>query len=172
MGRFAYQNTAESLFDESIVQQSMEICGVKHLEHKSINILSGGEQQRVHFARTLAQIYNENIESPKLLLLDEPLNNLDVKYQHHILEIAKEFAEKGNIVICVLHDLNLAAAYCDRILLIHQGKLMEDGTAKNVFKAAILKDVFECNVEVHYLGNQKHPHIIFGNYHFKNSKIQ
>jgi iron complex transport system ATP-binding protein len=169
MGRFAYKNLPESLNDEKIVDHVLEICGIKHLQHKSINALSGGEQQRVHFARTLAQIYNEENNLPKLLLLDEPLNNLDIKYQHHILEIAKEFAEKGNIVICVLHDLNLAATYCDRILMLQNGNLVEDGTVKKVFKAPLLKDVFDCNVEVHYLGNQQHPHIIFGNYHFKNT---
>ena len=160
MGRYPYFNASPAQQDFKAVEEAMEDTDVLHLQNREYNHLSGGEKQRVHLARVLAQLKN-NI-AHKLLFLDEPLNNLDVKHQYKALRLIKEFTENGNTAIVVLHDLNLAAQFADRILLMKNGKVASHGKPEEVFQQEIISDAynFPCAICTHPL--TKNPMIIFG----------
>ena len=128
IGRFPHYKVYPSKKDNEIITSAMELLDIISLSDRTTNTLSGGELQRVHFARTLAQIWPDSTEEKaqkKLLVLDEPVNNLDPQYQHSILELAKDFAENYNVcVIIVLHDLNLVAQYSDYSILMKLGEII------------------------------------------------
>lgn len=123
------RDTAE---DRKQVQQALVRVGLGNKTTQQVNRLSGGEQQRVFIARALVQ-------KPSLLLLDEPTNHLDVLYQHQILQLVREL--KTAVIAC-LHDLNLAALYCDKILLLHSAEQIAFGTPEEVLEPALLQQVF------------------------------
>ena len=126
--------------DERIAAQALAQVGALHLADQPFDGLSGGERQRVLIARALAQ------ESSHLLL-DEPTNHLDVRYQHEVLDLARRLAvEGGHTVVVILHDLNLAATYCDRILLLHHGAVVATGTPDQVLTPEHLEPVYEVRV--------------------------
>ncbi len=120
-GRAAYTLAAES----------MEQSGTAHLCDRLMESLSGGEQQRVHWARVLAQL--GGVYEGKCLLLDEPISSLDLGHQYEMLDLARSVVRAGAAVVAVLHDLNLAAEYADRALLLARGKVIGDGTPAEVF---------------------------------------
>lgn len=105
--------------------------------------LSGGEQQRVHLARVLAQIGAPvGEEGPRFLFLDEPVSSLDIRHQIAVLAIARDFARRGGGVLAVLHDLNLAAGFADRLLVLSRGRVAADGTPGAVLTDALIETVF------------------------------
>lgn len=111
--------------------------------------LSGGEQQRAHFARVLLQLsVGETQFGPGLLLLDEPTSSLDLRYQINLVEIGRRRAQNGTAVIAILHDLNLAARFADRIYVLHRGKVAAEGTPHQTITNEMLRDVFEVNTVV------------------------
>jgi iron complex transport system ATP-binding protein len=110
--------------------------------------LSGGEQQRVQLARVLAQLWDVN---EGLLLLDEPTTGLDLLHQHQLLDIARQMARRGYTVVAVLHDLNMAAQYADRLLMLRSGRVEALGAPRDVLTEALVERVF--NVPVHILDN-------------------
>jgi len=122
-----------------------------HLASQLYPLLSGGEKQRVHLARVLTQL--SGAEERVILMLDEPTSALDLSHQHNTLRIAREMADKGAAVIIVLHDLNLAAQYSDRILLLNKGEIQADGTPWEVLTASHIQAVYQHKVTV-----LKHPH--------------
>lgn len=131
LGRF--QRDREQ--DKEVVRKSMEITGIAHLSRQPVSSLSGGERQRVIIARALAQ-------EPELLLLDEPTANLDINYQVEFLELARKLnREKGITIIAAIHDLNLAAQFFDRFILLSDKKILSLGkpeevlTSENINKA-------------------------------------
>ena len=101
----------------------MEITNTWRFKDKNINELSGGERQRVYIARALAQ-------KPKILLMDEPVSHLDIKYQIEILSLVNDLSSNGILVITVLHDINLASQFCDEIFIMKEGKIMDSGVLK------------------------------------------
>ena len=126
--------------DERIAAAALARVGALHLAAESFDSLSGGERQRVLIARALAQ------ETPHLLL-DEPTNHLDVRYQHEVLDLVRTLAAaNGRTVIVVLHDLNLAAQYCDRILLLAGGRVVASGTPAEVLAPEYLEPVYGVSV--------------------------
>ncbi len=160
MGRYPYFDHTPSEADKKAVEESMNCIDVCSLQDREYNHLSGGEKQRVHLARVLAQL-NNSIEN-KLLFLDEPLNNLDVLHQHKILNLIKEFTQQGNSAIVVLHDLNLAGQFADRILLLNKGEKVIYDTPTTVLTQEIISDVynFPCIVAQNPVNNT--PIILFG----------
>lgn len=137
MGRYPHFTGHPSALDEHAVECALERMGLHRLARRDINTLSGGEQQRTHIARTLAQI-DGPAAAPGLLLLDEPLNDLDVKHQHALLAHLRAFAQAGHVVVAVLHDVNLAAQYAHRVLLLAKGRVFADGPAPDVLTPAAL----------------------------------
>ncbi|MTG97883.1 MULTISPECIES: heme ABC transporter ATP-binding protein [Myroides] len=160
MGRYPYFDHTPSDADKKAIQHSMECIDICPLKSREYNHLSGGEKQRVHLARVLSQL-NNDVEN-KLLFLDEPLNNLDVLHQHKILELIKDFTAKGNTAIVVLHDLNLAAQFADKILLLQKGQKVSYDIPENVLTQEIISRVynFPCVVTKNPVNNN--PLIIFG----------
>ena len=122
------------------------LYNVFHLKERDYNTLSGGEKQRVHLARVLAQLDND-IKN-KLIFLDEPLNNLDIYHQYRILENIRKFTQKGNTAILVLHDLNLTARFSDEVFLMKSGKVVANDIPLNIFTKEIIGEVynFPCTI--------------------------
>ena len=135
-------------FDDAVKEVILK-CGVKDLIDRNFNNLSGGEQRRIHFARTLLQLWRpSNSSDPKYLFLDEPTANLDLTYEIKLLNIVKDVAQEGAGVILVLHDLNLAAKFSDKVAILKGGLLIDIGLPKDILKSTLLSDVYEIKVEV------------------------
>lgn len=132
----------ESERDIALAREALDRCGVSHLASRAIQELSSGERQRVVFAKALAQ-------QPGALLLDEPASFLDIRHQVELYEIVRERTrEQGGTVLTVLHDLNLAAEYCDRVYLLRAGRIAAEGPTAEVFTYVNLTRVFETEVYV------------------------
>lgn len=160
MGRYPYFDAQPGKEDLEAMNEMMYETDVFHLRDREYNTLSGGEKQRVHLSRVLAQLRNKIAH--KLLFLDEPLNNLDVKHQYKALEIIKKFTRKGNSAVVVLHDLNLAAQYADKILLMKSGRVAAYGTPEQVFTPENISKAynFPCTICNHPV--TANPMIVFG----------
>ncbi|MFD7961776.1 ABC transporter ATP-binding protein [Streptomyces zaomyceticus] len=124
--------------DRAVIAAALEVVGLTPLADRAWKALSGGERQRAHIARALAQ-------QPYALLLDEPTNHLDVKHQLELMEL---LSGADRTVLVALHDLSLAARYCDRLLLLHHGRLVASGPPAAVLTAERLAEVFEVDAEL------------------------
>jgi iron complex transport system ATP-binding protein len=140
MGRTPYVKNQETIEDIAIAREAMRQTNTYHLKDRIITEISGGELQRVIIARALAQ-------KPGIILLDEPTSHLDLKYQIEILELLKGLSKKL-IVIAVIHDLNLAAHYCDKIILLKKGEILSNGTPQEVLTHNNIKHAFDIPVEI------------------------
>jgi iron complex transport system ATP-binding protein len=160
MGRYPYFNAVPQKEDRKIVDACMKETNVDHLKSRDYNSLSGGEKQRVHLARTLSQLRNPI--NNKLLLLDEPLNNLDVKHQYKALQTIKDFTQQDNAAIVVLHDLNMAAQFADQILLLKAGTVVAYGKPQDVFTEDIISETYNFPCTIINNPITKNPMIIFG----------
>ena len=147
MGRYPYFNASPTLHDQAIFDSAVHTLGITHLLDRDYNTLSGGEAQKVQMARVLAQVWQNKGDKPKVLYLDEPVSSLDMKYQHEILGITKRFAEAGNAVITVLHDVNLALQYADRIYFIKNGELQYSYTSGGNIDLELLYQIFDVRFE-------------------------
>ncbi len=144
--------------DSEIVESALRAADAWHLLGRSYLALSGGERQRVHLARVLAQLWPG--EQDTTLLLDEPTSMLDPLHQHTTLQAVRSFADRGAAVLVILHDLNLAARYCDRILLLEAGRGHALASPEQVLTPASLKAVFGIEVLVQPHPERGHPLII------------
>jgi len=156
MGRLPHQTGR--VRDDEIVAAALQAADVGHLSGRSYLALSGGERQRVHLARVLAQLWPG--AAGQTLLLDEPTSMLDPLHQHTTLQAIREFADRGAAVLVILHDLNLAARYCDRILLLESGRPHALDTPQQVLRPEPLKAVFGLDVLVQPHPERGHPLII------------
>lgn len=132
--------------DPEVIASSLARTESTHIAERVYPSLSGGEQSRVSLSRVLAQ------EAP-LLLLDEPTASLDLRHQHLVMEVARNLAANGALVVAVLHDLNLAASYADRIVIMRDGQIVADGSPKETLTERLLSEVFACPIVV-----STHPH--------------
>ena len=132
-------------FENAIKLISNE-CGIDHLLKRKFNSLSGGEQRMVHFARTLLQSNGLQKNLQKYIFFDEPTANLDIKRELNILNVIRKKAKEGYGIFVVLHDLNLAYNFSDRIILIKDGKISKMGDPNDVFDDDILSEVYEVPV--------------------------
>lgn len=127
--------------DDEVVAGSMARTDVVHLADRVVSSLSGGERARAALARVLAQ-------STGILLLDEPTAALDLRHQEQVLAVARGRAGDGAAVVVVLHDLGLAAAHADRVVVLADGRVRAQGTPSEVLDPDLLSEVYECRVEV------------------------
>ena len=150
MGRYCHDESEAAA--NQIAEKWLQYLGLEAFTHQELIRLSGGEQQRTHLARCFAQLEDSqsNIQSNgKMLLLDEPTSALDVYHQHRCLEHAKQFAKAGNLVIAVMHDINLAALYANRIALLHEGRLLALGHPNEVLKEKTLETMYGVKMSVY-----------------------
>ena len=142
-GRYSYMKwwKGESISDEELALKCMEYTGTKELAERPVNEVSGGQKQRILLAKVLAQ------QTP-ILFLDEPTTGLDMVYQEEIFRFSKALAEMGKTILMVVHELNLAAKYCSRIILLGEGTLIADGRPDNVFTEKILSKAYNAPVRV------------------------
>lgn len=127
--------------DEQVVIEAMMSSEVEHIAFRNAQTLSGGEQARTTFARVVVQ-------STPIVLLDEPTAALDLRHQEHVLTKAKDMARAGATVVAVLHDLNLAAAYADNVVLLSDGKIVADGGAWDVLRQDLIERVYRQEVRI------------------------
>ena len=132
---------SETQHDLDIVEQAMRRTDVWAFRERQVGELSGGERQRVLLARALAQ-------EPSYLLLDEPTNHLDLKYQSEVLRFTRREAAHGVGALVVLHDLNLAARVCDRVMVLHQGRCVAAGAPAEVLTEALIRRVYQTDADV------------------------
>lgn len=142
-GRYPYMKwwKGESISDEELALKCMEYTGTKELAERPVNEVSGGQKQRILLAKVLAQ------QTP-ILFLDEPTTGLDMVYQEEIFRFSKALAEMGKTILMVVHELNLAAKYCSRIILLGEGTVIADGRPDNVFTEKILSKAYNAPVRV------------------------
>lgn len=144
----------ESREDRLAVAEAMEFAGVSSWAHRPFSELSGGERQKVILAMALAQ-------APKLLFLDEPTAHLDINHQVEILEVIRRLnRERGLTVVAAMHDLNLAALYFPRLILLREGRLVADGAPAQVLTEERICQVFGATVKVEPHPSSPAPHII------------
>ncbi len=159
LGRFPHlpRSPAE---EELIIAKVLELCQASSLATRRSNELSGGELQRVHTARVLAQAWESQERGEGLLLLDEPTASLDPQYQHATLQVAKAMAARGLTVIAVLHDLNLAARYADRIVYLKEGHMIGEGSTRDMLREDLIREIFDVEVCVPRDERLEHPALI------------
>ncbi len=143
MGRAPYLGRfqREGELDRETVMNSMTLTHTWEFRNRFINELSTGERQRVYIARALAQ-------QPKILLLDEPVSHLDIKYQVEVLNLLKELTCQGILVLVVLHDINLASQFCDEIMIMKDGTVLCRGTSAEVLLVQNISHAFSVDVKI------------------------
>ena len=141
MGRAPWAGTPEEERDDEVIAAALAAGEVTHLAARQVPSLSGGERSRVAFARLLAQ-------ETEILLLDEPTAALDIRHQEHVIAAARARARAGATVMVLVHDLSLAAAYADRIVLLEGGRVRAVGSPAEVLTAELLSEVYQHPVTV------------------------
>ena len=142
-GRYPYMKWWESEKDEDkeLARDCMSYTGTLDLAERPVTEVSGGQKQRILLAKVLAQ------QTP-VLFLDEPTTGLDMVYREEIFRFARELANMGKTILMVVHELDLAAAYCSRIFLLGEGKLLADETPEQVFTETLLSRAYEADISV------------------------
>lgn len=158
MGRSPHKKILErdNEIDYKIARNTLEKVGLKDFVERNFTTLSGGEQQRVILARALTQ-------ETECLVLDEPTNHLDIKYQLQIMDIVKSL---NLTVIAAIHDLNIAAMYCDRLVALKDGQIVGAGKPKDLLTEKFIKDLYEVDTKIEALPNDN-INIRFLPKHFK-----
>lgn len=134
----------------SAFRQVVADCGIQHLAGRRFNTLSGGEQQRVHFARALLQVWPGGEAETRYLLLDEPTSSLDLAHELLVLRLVRRAAVHGLGVLVVLHDLDLTARFADRVILMAQGQVLACGNTAEILEPARLSEVYGTPVQVEW----------------------
>lgn len=143
LGRFAYGASPDRLSDadEKAIARAIAACRLEGFETRAADTLSGGELARAHLARALA------CETP-VLIADEPVAALDPRYQHEVLSLFKRSIAGGRAVLTVIHDLSLAARYCDRLIWMNEGRIIADGSPAETLTKDRLREVFGVDATV------------------------
>ncbi|HEY4150980.1 MAG TPA: heme ABC transporter ATP-binding protein [Chitinophagaceae bacterium] len=146
MGRYPHFTYRPSRRDESICREVIGKMEISPFLQRDYLTLSGGEKQRVQFARALAQLWEPPAKGSRYLLLDEPISSLDIHYQHQFLQIARQLTEEKIVLVAVLHDINLAIQYADSILFMKEGRQVAKGHPATIVTTELIKDVFNIPV--------------------------
>jgi iron complex transport system ATP-binding protein len=148
MGRYPHFNFNPAKKDEGICNEVMERMNLLSFRERNYLTLSGGEKQRVQFARVLAQIWEKPETGNRYLFLDEPLNNLDINYQQEFLQIARAFTKNDTVLVAVMHDINLAIQYADKLFFLKDGELVANGNVKDILNEALIQKVFNVSTTI------------------------
>ncbi|CEG24060.1 Iron(3+)-hydroxamate import ATP-binding protein FhuC [Planococcus massiliensis] len=146
-GRFPYSKGRLNEEDEKMVDQAIDYMDLKELENSYMDELSGGQRQRAFIAMVIAQ-------DTDYVLLDEPLNNLDMKHSVQIMKILRRLVDElGKTVIIVLHDINFASVYSDRIVALKNGRVVKDGPTEEIIQSAALKEIYDMDIPIQQMDN-------------------
>lgn len=148
MGRYPWHRGRPGKRDSEIVAETLALFSLEPLADQFLDEISGGQRQRALVAMAYAQ-------ETGYLLLDEPLNNLDIAASRHLMRLLRQMADTGKkSIVIVLHDINFAAAFADRVLVMRHGRIVADGAPNAVITPDLMSDVFETDAEVHTLGDR------------------
>ncbi|MBO1002303.1 ABC transporter ATP-binding protein [Pseudogracilibacillus auburnensis] len=142
-GRYPYSKGRLNEKDLKLIDQAIEYLNLIDIQHKFLDELSGGQRQRAFIAMVIAQ-------DTEYILLDEPLNNLDMKHSVQIMKILRKLVDElGKTVIVVLHDINFASVYSDRIVALKDGRVVKDGPTHEIINSDSLNEVYDMHIPVH-----------------------
>jgi iron complex transport system ATP-binding protein len=149
MGRYPHFISKPTAQDEKACEEAMRFFDVWSMKERNYLTLSGGEKQRVHFARVLSQLWFPQKGQPRFLFLDEPLTFLDIHYQFQFMrQLQSLLKEQDLVVVGVVHDLNLAARFADTVLLLNKGSVLMQGQAKVVLTPENIQEAFQLSAKV------------------------
>lgn len=168
LSRHAHPTTRRE--NEKIVDEVISVTGLEAFAERNYLTLSGGEKQRVQLARVLAQVWEETVY-PRYILLDEPTSSLDIAQQQSMFSLVKSICSRNIGVLAIVHDLNLAAQFSDRICMMSKGSVVDFGDAHKVFTKSNIEKTFCCRVNVYYDPCSSCPFIIPENETISNNKI-
>lgn len=152
MGRHPHSSWKSTDKDLDVVYDTLEMLNIEDLAMRSFSELSAGQHQKVMLARGFAQ-------EPKILLLDEPTSNLDIKHQMEVTMILKEMSvKKGILVIMISHDINMAARFSDKVILMSEGSIFSIGTPEEVINEENIRNVY--GVDSRIIDDRGTPHVI------------
>ena len=155
MGRMPHRTGMyETQADHTAVTNALAAAGMMSFRLRDFRTLSGGEKQRILLASALAQ-------QPQVLLLDEPASHLDLQHQVSLHELLRDLSRQGLLVVAITHDLNLAGAYADRLVLMHQGRIRAQGIPVEVLRSELIEEVFQVRVELHHRPSGQ-PWMLYG----------
>ncbi|ASS94931.1 MULTISPECIES: ABC transporter ATP-binding protein [Bacillaceae] len=148
-GRFPYSQGKLTKEDWEYVDEAIEYMELADMQDKFLDQLSGGQQQRAFIAMVIAQ-------NTEYVLLDEPLNNLDMKHSVQIMKVLRRLADElGKTVIIVIHDINFASCYSDYIVALKDGKVVHNGPTEQVINSNVLKEIYDMDIEIQNINDNK-----------------
>ena len=148
MGRYPHFSFNPNKKDVAICDEVMERMNLQAFRDRNYLTLSGGEKQRVQYARVLAQIWEKPTNGCRYLFLDEPLTSLDINYQQEFLQIAREFTRNDTVLIAVMHDINLAIQFADKLFFLKEGELVAQGKPIDILSEAFIEKVFDVQTAI------------------------
>lgn len=148
-GRFPYSKGRLTKEDHAIINNALDLLQLQDIRHRNIKSLSGGQRQRAYIAMTIAQ-------DTEYILLDEPLNNLDMKHAVQIMRTLQMLAHKMNkAIVIVLHDINFASCYSDHIVALKNGELVKSDLKDKVIQSSVLSDLYDMDIQIEFIRNQR-----------------
>ena len=157
LGRLPMEGVVTKDEDRRIIEEAMRRTDISHLATRSYMTLSGGEKLRTHLSRAIAQILGPHNGAQRVLLLDEPTSSLDLNHQLRVLEIVRDLAREGVGIFAILHDLNLAARFADRLYVLKDGVCLEEGPVSQVLTPGLLKEGFGLTAKMVEVEGLSHP---------------
>ncbi|MFT7491916.1 MAG: iron complex transport system ATP-binding protein [Pseudohongiellaceae bacterium] len=134
--------------DAIIISEALSALDIHHLKNCLYTRLSGGEKQRVQLARVMAQIWREESNDKRLLFLDEPTTSLDLGHQQQLMKIIRDFANQGVAIVMIVHDVNVAINYSDKLLALSHSELVASGRPDKIITKQLLKTLYDLDAEI------------------------
>lgn len=148
-GRFPYSQGRLTKEDKRVVEESIDYMDLGGMRDKYLDELSGGQRQRAFISMVIAQ-------NTEYILLDEPLNNLDMKHSVQIMRVLKQMvADLGKTIVLVLHDINFASCYSDRIVALKHGKVVREGTVDEMIQTPVLHEIYDMHIPIETIGGNR-----------------
>ena len=148
-GRFPYSKGNLTQTDRTFIDNAIAYMDLDDIRHQYIDSLSGGQRQRAYIAMTLAQ-------DTDYILLDEPLNNLDMKHSVQIMQVLRKLVtELNKTVVIVIHDINFASCYSDYIVAMKNGKLVQQGEVNHIMQSTVLQDIYDMSIPIQDIDDHK-----------------
>lgn len=160
LGRLPHNTGAQR--NRQIVEEVSRHLDVQSLLSRTYTSLSGGEKQRAQLARVLAQIWEPVDEKPRLLILDEPLNSLDIGHQLQVMKLLKTITQQGVSIITVLHDINMAARFANQLLALKGGRQLQFNNIEEVLTKTTLEQLYDVSVEFVRHTASNRPLVVLG----------